>query len=150
MHFAFEYILENNGIQLASSYPYVAREQETCQMDLNKNVKNLMYGYQKLDENDNDAMKKAVSNQVLASAVDATNLGLYNGGVFNLKNCSSDINHAIAIVGYGIHTDGRKYWKIRNSWGKDWGMKGHILLLRHEGKKKGLCGITEYNLYPKY
>lgn len=37
--------------------------------------------------------------------------------------------HSVAIVGWG-EQNGKKYWLIRNSWGKDWCDKGYFKMLR--------------------
>ncbi len=37
--------------------------------------------------------------------------------------------HAVAIVGWG-ETNSKKYWIVRNSWGKDWCDKGYFKMLR--------------------
>jgi hypothetical protein len=59
------------------------------------------------------------------------------------------LNHAIAIVGYGVSVDGRKYWIIKNSWGKTWGDLGYMKLIRGTESPKGHCGITDgYSIYP--
>ena len=54
----------------------------------------------------------------------------YDGkGVFNECLSGKKPNHAVLAVGYGVQ-NGQKYWLIKNSWGKNWGMNGHIKLLR--------------------
>jgi len=54
----------------------------------------------------------------------------YDGkGVFNECTYGKKPNHAVLAVGYGVQ-NGQKYWLIKNSWGKNWGMNGHIKLLR--------------------
>lgn len=40
-----------------------------------------------------------------------------------------DIGHAMVIYGFG-ELDGVKFWRVRNSWGADWGNGGDILIER--------------------
>ena len=47
---------------------------------------------------------------------------------------SVKINHAVVITGWGTE-NGIDYWKIKNSWGKNWGDNGYIKI------KIGTCGI---------
>jgi len=39
------------------------------------------------------------------------------------------VDHAVLLVGYGVD-DGKKYWKLQNSWGADWGEDGYFRMLR--------------------
>jgi KDEL-tailed cysteine endopeptidase len=148
MHQSYDYVIQNEGIQLASTYPYVGTENRICRFDTQRNVKGLLSGYVKIEKHNNDHILMALQNTVVPSAVDAGELSFYSSGVFDKKTCSTSINHAIVIVGYGETRSGVKYWNVRNSWGPDWGVKGHFKLLRYTGKQKGICGITQYNIYP--
>lgn len=63
---------------------------------------------------------------------------MYEKGVFSSKNCGTDIDHAIQLVGYGTADEivgvTSDYWLVRNSWGAGWGEDGelpHPLLNRH-------------------
>ena len=74
-----------------------------------------------------------------ATAIDGNILNYYKSGVFD-ANCSED-NHAVILVGYGISELGTEYFKIRNSWGTDWGESGYIRIARNESNNKS-CFIT--------
>ena len=149
MHQAFDYVLENGGLQTAKTYPYTGMEGQFCHRNTDHNVKDLISGYRRIDEHDNDRMRKVLTYSVITSAVDAGDISFYSSGVYDNRQCRSDINHAIVIVGYGVSkSTGLKYWKIRNSWGENWGKQGYFKLLRNDGYEEGICGITKYNVYP--
>jgi cathepsin C len=65
----------------------------------------------------------------------APTMSFYHSGVFNsdIKLPDHDnferVNHAVLITGFG-EQDGKKYWNIKNSWGKEWGDKGYIKIER--------------------
>merc|ERR1719330_1645039 len=65
----------------------------------------------------------------------------YNGGIFYDMTNSTEIDHDISVVGYGIE-NGTKYWVIRNSWGTYWGEAGFFRLVRgvnNIGIESGTC-----------
>jgi len=68
-------------------------------------------------------------------------------GVFT-GDCGTELNHGVALVGYGTTQDGTKYWIVKNSWGTDWGEKGYIRMQRGIDAEEGLCGITMEASYP--
>lgn len=59
-----------------------------------------------------------------------------------------DVNHGVAIVGYGVTPEGIKYWIVKNSWGPDWGEDGFIRVLRGGTDVMGMCGINVLTCYP--
>ncbi len=71
----------------------------------------------------------------------------YTGGVMD-SACGTQLDHGVLAVGYGVE-GGKEYFKVKNSWGADWGAKGYILLGR--GAKfnpSGQCGIQMAASYP--
>jgi len=67
-----------------------------------------------------------------------TAFGNYANGVFS-ECTSQSINHAVLVVGYGTE-NGVDFWKIKNSWGTDWGDGGFIKIQR--GNRQ--CGVGGY------
>jgi len=46
-----------------------------------------------------------------------------------------NLNHSVVIVGWGVDKDtGTKFWKVRNSYGNKWGMKGDFLVRRGQNE----------------
>jgi hypothetical protein len=69
----------------------------------------------------------------------------YDSGIIDdYAGCGNDLNHAAQLVGYG-QDNGKKYWKIRNSWGQGWGEEGFVRLERGNPKHPlGMCGMLQY------
>eukprot|EP00656_Telonema_subtile_P056807 TRINITY_DN9178_c0_g2_i1.p1 TRINITY_DN9178_c0_g2~~TRINITY_DN9178_c0_g2_i1.p1 ORF type:complete len:172 (+),score=32.13 TRINITY_DN9178_c0_g2_i1:47-562(+) len=93
---------------------------------------------------DERSLMSAVAQQPVSVAVDGA-MGdlnafqLYKGGILN-SDCGSKVDHGVLVVGYGTDGEGNDYWKVKNSYGTAWGMKGYALLAR--GKPGGgECGI---------
>jgi len=62
--------------------------------------------------------------------------GNYKGGVFRQEASLprqhhwDRVNHAVLITGWGETSDGHKYWKVKNSWGRRWGENGYFRIER--------------------
>ena len=140
---AYKWIKENGGLQSDTDYPYAARGQ-TCSQDKTKNIVKIS-SYQLLETTDEEIIKQYLYEiGPLAIGVNAYPLNWYARGVIDwgTENCShDDINHAVVLVGYG-HDDeeGLDFWRIRNSWGADWGEKGYFRVSRG----KGTCGVNQH------
>lgn len=83
-------------------------------------------------------------NGPIAVAVNADPFDSYGEGILDDWSCPSDpINHVITLVGFGTDPDGTKYWRLKNSWGADWGENGYVRF------KRGVntCGIMSEPVY---
>lgn len=141
MDSAFDYI-KAKGIVKERRYPYKTRDQK-CRKGLTLFPATYISGYTWVQENDYNALASALYLQPVSVAVDATNWSLYSSGVFTSDWCENNLNHGVLAVGYSMD-DG--YFKIKNSWGSDWGENGFIRL--SITSDEGTCGVQMYCLYP--
>jgi C1A family cysteine protease len=136
---AFEYVTKAGGLETEADYPYTSGENGvtgTCHSDKSK-FKVTVTSFTQIRGESNMAAY-VQSTGPLSVVVDANTWGSYTGGI--LKRCGSSINHAVQAV--GVDT-GAGYWKIRNSWGADWGENGFIRIAYGQNA----CDITYQSLY---
>ncbi|KAK2648022.1 hypothetical protein Ddye_015511 [Dipteronia dyeriana] len=148
MDLAFDFIKKKGGITTEDKYPYGAND-GTCDASMLNSPAVSIDGHEDVPANDEDALLKAAANQPISVAIDAgsSDFQFYWEGVFTGK-CGTELNHGVAVVGYGTTLDGTKYWIVRNSWGPEWGEKGYIRMQRGISDKEGLCGIAMQASYP--
>ncbi|GBF92394.1 hypothetical protein Rsub_05596 [Raphidocelis subcapitata] len=165
MDYAFQYVADH-GIELEKDYPYTGEDGE-CLEEENRRVVTID-GFQDVPQLDEIALKKAASQQPVSVAIQADQRAfqLYVGGVFDDKECGTQLDHGVLVVGYGSESPSeggaveardaddnvellkmRNYWVVKNSWGAGWGDKGFIKMRMGRGKA-GLCGIATQPSYP--
>ncbi|PSS17266.1 Actinidain like [Actinidia chinensis var. chinensis] len=143
---AFEFIINNGGINTEKNYPYNAKDGE-C----NLYKKNQRYvtidDYEEVPSNYEQAMQKAVASQPISVALEAGGKAfqLYTSGIFT-GSCGTTPNHAVTIIGYGTERS-MDYWIVKNSWGTGWGESGYLKIQRNVGGV-GKCGIATMPSYP--
>ncbi|KAM2334079.1 hypothetical protein ACFXTH_011674 [Malus domestica] len=149
MEKAFEFIKKNGGITTEQNYPYRASDNPCDSSKMMNSPLVQIDGYENVPENDENALMKAVANQPVSVALDAggTDFQFYAEGVMN-GDCGTELNHGVAVVGYGETQDGTKYWIVKNSWGVEWGEKGYLRIQRGVDKEGGMCGIALEPSYP--
>ncbi|KAG7234011.1 hypothetical protein INR49_006257 [Caranx melampygus] len=120
MHQAFQYVIDNQGIDSDASYPYTGKDQQ-CRYNPKFRAANCSH-YNFLTEGNEEDLKRAV------------------GTIGPI----SRVNHAVLAIGYGT-LDGQDYWLVKNSWGTTFGDQGYIRMSRN---KNNQCGIAMYPCYP--
>ncbi|KAJ3648356.1 hypothetical protein Zmor_020166 [Zophobas morio] len=142
---AYEYIIQNGGVNYASHYPYHAFQNSICwyrRCELKVTIKNYMY----VSPNE-EALKYYVAmyGPVSVSIDVLRDFQYYSGGVYYNEKCStSHTNHGVVVVGYGTE-NGHDYWVVKNSWGSDWGLNGYIKMARNRNNN---CAIASYAYLP--
>ena len=146
MNDAFEYAIENS-LCIEAQDPYVAQDENCikCKSGIQfSSCKNIQTNNQ-LD------LKDAVANfgpVSVAIQADQSIFRDYRNGIITDKNCGTNLNHGVLIVGYG-EEDNLKYWLVKNSWGTNWGEDGYVKILRSDDVNDvGICGIAMQPSFP--
>ncbi|CAN1123320.1 Senescence-specific cysteine protease SAG39 [Linum perenne] len=145
---AFKFIVQNKGLTTESNYPYKETD-GSCDASKASNHAAQIKGFEDVPPNDEGALVKAVANQPISVAIEASDSSFrfYESGVFS-GECGTGLDHGVTVVGYGEDEDGKKYWIVKNSWGEEWGEEGYVRMERDVDAKEGLCGIAMKASYP--
>jgi len=67
-------------------------------------------------------LKHWVSKQPVAVAINGytSDFKNYKEGVLDTPTCTSTVDHAVLVVGYGTTLEGIDFWLVKNSWGPGW------------------------------
>jgi C1A family cysteine protease len=146
MDYGFQYIIQNGGICGEDSYPYTAQDGNCTKCTPVAKISS----YKDVTPNSDSALQVAVALQPVSVAVEADGMDwqFYSGGVVT-DTCGTNLDHGVLVVGYGTDSSAGDFWKVKNSWGPDWGENGYIRIGR--GSKfdpNGECGILMDPSYP--
>lgn len=147
MDYAYEFIIENGGIDSEKDYPYTGYD-GVCDTSREKRHVVTIDGFEDVPANDEASLTKAVAHQPVSVAIEGSGrpFQLYSSGIFT-GSCGTTLNHGVTAVGYG--SDGsQEYWIVKNSWGTNWGEEGYIRMAKNIGLTSGKCGIAMEASYP--
>jgi len=148
MDSAFTY-LEKTKVCTEESYAYTGEDGKSCkESDCKVGIpQGSVTGFKDVPSHDTNALLEAVSQGPVAVAIEADQMAfqLYKGGVLT-QECDDKVDHGVLIVGYGTEK-GTDYWKIKNSWGPQWGEQGYVRIQRGLAGA-GKCGLKTEPSYP--
>ncbi|KAE8649111.1 hypothetical protein Csa_014425 [Cucumis sativus] len=149
---AFEFIMQNGGITIEENYPYFAGN-GYCRRRGPNSERVTIDGYERVPQNNEYALMKAVAHQPVAVSVASSgsdfrfygeaSVGMLREGSF----CGYRIDHTVVVVGYGSDEEG-DYWIIRNQYGTQWGMNGYMKMQRGTRNPQGVCGMAMQPSFP--
>lgn len=136
--------VKQHGINTEKDYPY--KEKHThCAPKYSKLI-NISFEEIVQVNNSETELKEALfkNGPIIVSLYVTSRWRFYKSGVWYDRDCAEVTNHSMLLVGFGTE-NGKDYWLLKNSWGKDWGEKGYIKVIRN--KHENYCGITSESLY---
>mmetsp|Transcript_8107 Transcript_8107/g.19262 ORF Transcript_8107/g.19262 Transcript_8107/m.19262 type:complete len:363 (+) Transcript_8107:128-1216(+) len=139
---AYEWVAKEGGLVAETDYPYTSGEtgeSGTCEQDKLDHKHVTVKAWYGLENEESMAayMLDTTNGGPIAAVVDASQWQTYTGGV--ITSCGMDVDHAVQIT--GVSPDNS--WKVRNSWGEDWGEHGYIFL----AYGSDMCSITYLPTY---
>lgn len=139
---AFEYVYEREAISKQADYPYIGRSNPSCLAKGKENglsnVKQRYYTYRYGAEQ----MIAALAEGPLVIEFNAIEpFFYYKTGIFDYPKCGTQVDHAMAAVGYAPN-----YVLLKNSWGETWGDKGFAKVARGYN----LCGMYKWGFHPNF
>jgi len=140
---AYEYVIAAGGMDTVKDYPYTASD-DTCAFKSDRVAAKIKsYTYITKNKNETEMQQGLLDKGPLSICVEADTWQYYVGGVLS-SFCGTDLDHCVLITGYDdayVDWVGQsvKIWKIRNSWGGDWGISGYIYVERDYD----LCGVAD-------
>jgi hypothetical protein len=141
---AFDYIINNNGIDTEQSYPYEGKGM-SCRYNA-ATVGATCSDWKVMPPTEGVLQQAVAELGPIAVSIDASrpSFHMYKSGIYVEPLCSKTSNHVVLVVGYGS-MQGQDYWILKNSWGPTWGMQGYMLMARNMNNQ---CGIADCAVLP--
>ncbi|XP_069812241.1 cathepsin L-like [Dendropsophus ebraccatus] len=135
---AYEAIEKLGGLESEQDYSYLGHK-DRCSFTTNK-VSAFINSSVEIPKDETQIAAWLAQNGPISIALNAFAMQFYRKGIshpFRILCNPWMIDHAVLLVGYGVR-NGKPFWAIKNSWGKDWGEEGYYYLYRGTGA----CGMN--------
>jgi cathepsin L len=147
MDSAFQYVIDNHGIDTEQSYPYTATGPNRCKFTASAVGATVASFTDIASGNEND-LTNAINGRPVSVAIDASHnsFQLYKSGIYYEPKCSSSqLDHGVLAVGYGSD-GGSDYYIVKNSWGAGWGNMGYLQMSRNRNNNCGIATAASYSV----
>jgi len=144
---AYEYVIKAGGLEPAADYPYRAKNGQ-CKFnskDVLAKISSWEYVIKNSTLEETTMLNFVATSAPVSVCVDASPWQLYSHGVLS-KGCPNqmkDIDHCVQVTGFTT-IGGLQAWRVRNSWGSDWGQDGYLYIERG----LNLCAIADVVTIP--
>lgn len=146
MDAAFQYIIDNKGIDTEASYPYLAQTETKCRFNPS-NVGATMTSFVDVPDNELALTEACKEKGPISVAIDAgwISFRFYKCGVYYEPQCyTTKLNHGVLVVGYGMEPTGEEFYLVKNSWGTSWGIEGYVKMARNRNNNCGIASVASY------
>ena len=134
LHHGLSMVKRQNHLATEASYPYERRDGR-CRASQHANALPFRITNVRIVTGDGTLLRELQTAPVAVSMAFPEALKTFNSGLYGGRHCPGvNINHGVTIVGYTS-----SYWKVRNSWGTNWGESGHI---RFSRAVNNICKIS--------
>ncbi|KAM9982843.1 hypothetical protein ACTFIZ_007365 [Dictyostelium cf. discoideum] len=117
MTLAFEYIINNKGIDTESSYPFTGEEGKCLYNPSNIGAE--LQSYVNVTSGSESDLAAKVTQGPTSVAIDASqpSFQFYSTGIYNEPACSStQLDHGVLAVGFGSGSSGSQSQSLNNNW----------------------------------
>ena len=100
-------------------------------------------GFRRLSSNVNEIKQALNTGPVLAAMEIYSDLYTYQYGIYEHFDNTYIGRHSVELVGYG-NENGRDFWIVKNSWGRNWGEHGYFRIVAGQNEAQ----IEEHVIIP--
>jgi len=146
---AYTWLAQGHGFCSSDSYRYAGRDGQCQESRCTNAIQSSSFvGVEEQGRGRGgvsaSTMKQALNKNPVSGFVAHDDMQFHSQGVIT-SSCQHQIDHAITIVGYGSD-GGKEFFKIRNSWGQQWGESGYARLA---SSSNAGCILKDGYAFPK-